>query len=132
MVAREPAFESVVDDARVRERDLRLIASTAVRGVAATRSFTMLHAMTATRAIRVLLPYASDAAYTGAGLSEIPTEAVLLQPYAEAPTWEALGACACSFDDEHVIKAAFAEREEDRAYASPSYRVAVARELKLI
>ena len=145
MVAREPAFESVVDDARVRARDLPLIASTAVRGFAATRSFTMLHAMTATHAIRVLLPYASDAdttvrylwrafvaAYTSAGLPEIPTETALLQHDAEAPTWEALGARACSSDDEHVIKAAFTAREEDRAYASPSYRVAVARYLKLI
>ncbi len=126
-------------------RELPLIASTAVRGFAATRSFTMLHAMTATHAIRVLLPYASDAdtavrylwrafvaAYTSAGLPEIPTETALLQHYAEAPTWEALGVRACSSDDEHVIKAAFTAREEDRAYASPSYRVAVARYLKLI
>ena len=88
--------------------------------------------MTVTHAIRVLLPYASDAAYTRAGLPEIPTETALLQHYAEAPTWEALGACAFSSDDEHVIKAAFTTREEDRAYEGPNYREAVARYLKLI
>lgn len=92
----------------------------------------MLYAMTATHAIRVLLPYASGVrrAYTSAGLPEIPTETALLQHDAEAPTWEALGARACSSDDEHVIKAAFTAREEDHAHASPSYRVAVARYLK--
>lgn len=142
-VARESAFASVVDDARVCARDLPLIASIVVRGFAATRSFTMLHAMTATHATRVLMPYASDAdttvrylwraivaAYTSAGLPEIPTEAALVQRYAEPPAWETLVAIACASEDEHVIKAAFTAREEDRTYASQIYRMAVARYMK--
>ncbi len=142
VVARAPAFALVVDDARVRARDLPQIASVVVRGFAATRSFTMLHAMTATHATRVLLPYASDAdaivrylwraivaAYTSAGLSEIPTAELLAKRYAAAPTWDALVAIACASDDEHVVKATFTAREEDRAYTSACYRIAVARYL---
>ena len=145
IVAREPAFASVVDAARVRARDLPLIASVAVRGFAATRNFTLLHAMTATHAMRVLLPYASDAdeivrylwraivaAYASAGLPEIPTDDSLARRYAEAPSWETLTARACASDDEHVVKAAFAAREEDGAYANPCYRIAVARYMKLM
>ena len=143
-VAREPEFAAVLDDGCVRARDLPRIASIVVRGFAATRSFTILHAMTATHAMRVLLPYASDpdtivrylwraivAAYVSAGLPEIPQEAVLVQRYAGVPAWAALVTRACASDDEHVIKAAFTAREEDRAYANPCYRIAVARYMKL-
>ena len=144
-VSREPAFAVVVDAARVEARDLPAIASIVVRGFAATRNFTMLHAMTASHATRVLLPYVRDAdafvrylwraivaAYVSARLPDIPTDVDLLQRYAERPEWEALVATACVSDDEHVVKAAFTAREEDRAYASPNYRVAVARYLNLI
>ena len=144
-VARESAFAAVVEDARVRTRDLPRIASIVVRGFAATRSFTILHAMTATHAMRVLMPYSRDpdatvcdlwraivAAYVSAGLPEIPHESVLVQRYADVPAWDTLVTRACASDDEHVIKAAFTAREEDRAYANPCYRIAVARYMKLL
>lgn len=141
-VARDAAFSAVVGRPRFASSSLADLAAVSVRAFAATQNFTILHAMTATHAMRLLLPLSDDsdalmqslwrayvAAYVSAGAPEIP--AGLSVDPTRVPSWETLRSIACASNNEHVVKATYTAWSEDAAYHDPCYRIAIARYLKL-
>ena len=97
-----------------------------------SRNFTVLHLITGTHAMRILLPYFDDpllavrhyavAFAAGVAASGIDPNAAGL-PVIVRP-WEALIAAACNVDDEHVIKLVYGCREEFLATGDDRYRSA--------
>ena len=143
-VARDGAFDAVVGEPYFEADAVSRIAAATVRIFAATRSFTLLHAMTATHAIRIVLPFAPDrnlflayfwrayvAAYVSAGAPAFLEATAFASAIASAPNWEPLLAIARGSDDEHVVKATFTAWTEDSVYHDPLYRVATVRYLRL-
>lgn len=141
-VARDPAFAAVVGRPCFSSSSLAEIAALSVRMFSVTLNFTILHAMTATHAMRILLPLSDEpdaflqslwrayvAAYVSAGAAEI-AEAVSVDP-ARVPSWEVLRTVACASNNEHVIKATYTAWSEDAVYHDPAYRIAIARYLRL-
>ena len=141
-VARDPAFPAVVGRPRFSSASLADVAAVSVRAFAATQNFTILHAMTATHAMRLLRPLSDDpdalmeslwrayvAAYVSAGAPEIPATPSV-DP-ARLPSWETLRTIACASNNEHAIKATYTAWSEDAVYNDASYRIAIARYLKL-
>ncbi len=137
--ARLAGFDAVVGRLRVDEGTLARIAGAAVGIYAATRDFTALHTVTATHAVRILLPYVGDqrtamkrhwqalvAAYVAIG-----TPAIDLDEGGEPPGWDALLAAAVASDDDHDVKLADTCRQEEAAYGSLRYRRAASRRLGL-
>jgi len=144
-VAADPAFDAAVGQPRFAAPDgIAAIAALTVRAFAATRSFTLLHAMTATHALRIVLPFAADAdalllyfwrayvaAYVSAGAPALPHEATFAAGLQHLPAWNDVLAFACASQDKHVVKAAFTAWSEDAVYHDPLYRLAAARYLRL-
>ncbi|MGN6525626.1 MAG: questin oxidase family protein [Burkholderiaceae bacterium] len=105
---------------------------------AATRHFTVLHMATASRALRVLLPWAGDAGVpaaafhavaaaslaSGIGL-ERPVDPPTVAPAADlAEAWEQVRALACAQDDDHVIKLVHAMADQDAQMPSTTWLAA--------
>lgn len=141
-VSRDPLFDDVAGTPTFDSDAVARLAAATVRIFAATRNFTLLHAMTATHALRIVLPYAPDraallgsfwraivAAYVSAGAPAFPDEISFAADIARAPSWEIVRDVACASRDEHVIKAVFTAWSEDLVYRDPLYRVAAARYL---
>jgi len=137
------AFDDALGHPRFESNSLEQIAAVTVRAFAATRDFTLLHAMTATHALRIVLPFAADrdlllqafwrayvAAYVSAGAPPLPEDATFAADMARVPEWGALLERATASNDEHVVKAAFTAWSEDAVYHDPLYRVAAARYIK--
>ena len=115
------------------QRQLAELAAFAVAGYAQTRNFTLLHAVTGLRALRVLshwcgpldaspvLVHALTAAYLAA---QVPARSVLPAPRLQ--TWLEVIAAACASDDDHVIKIVHACWEESHAYGPGRYLEAAA------
>lgn len=109
------------------------LAAFAVAGYARTRNFTLLHAVTGLRALRVLshwcgpldaspvLVHALTAAYLAA---QVPAHSMLPAPRLQ--TWPEVIAAACASDDDHVIKIVHACWEESHAYGPGRYLEAAA------
>jgi hypothetical protein len=109
------AIGGFAGDAR---RVLLALGEAAAARYAATRHFTVLHLATASRALRVLLPWAGDAGIPAAAFHAIAAASLasgvgLERPVAPptlAPVghpgeaWEQVRALACAQDDDHVIK----------------------------
>lgn len=142
-VSANPAFDATLGHPHFNEDSLAKIAAVTVRAFAATRNFTLLHAMTAAHALRIVLPFAGDreallqafwrayvAAYISAGAPALPEDGSFASDLACAPEWEALLEHATASPDEHVVKAAYTAWSEDTIYHDPLYRVATARYLK--
>ncbi len=139
-VAAEPAFARALVAAPP-AAELRSLAVAAAAALGATRGFVALHAMTATHALRVLLPWVPDpdaavaafwpayaAAYVIAGAPAPPSLAELAARRTRAPArWDDVLAAALASDDDHVVKAVFTARAEERAYGEPLFRWAAAR-----
>lgn len=138
-VARDAAFDATVGAPHFADDALAQCAALTARAFAATQDFTLLHAMTATHALRIVLPYVEDrqrflalywraivAAYASAGAPPVPA---IASAGVHLPAWESLLERACESDDEHVVKAVFTAWSEDRVYANPIYRLAAARYL---
>lgn len=144
IVARAAAFDAAVGHPRFGDAAVAQFAALTVRAFAATRSFTLLHAMTATHALRIVLPYARDreqilqcfwraaaAAYVSAAAPALLPQDDLAAEAERAPAWPELLALACAADDEHIIKATFTAWTEDATYHDPFYRLAAARYMNL-
>lgn len=139
-VSRDPAFDAAIGTPRFDSDAVASIAAMTLRAFAATQNFTLLHAMTGTHALRIVLPFAPDrerlldahwraivAAYVSAGAPAVPDDSSFEIDLATAPPWTALLERARVADDEHVIKAAYTAWREDAVYHDPLYRVAIAR-----
>jgi hypothetical protein len=144
-IARNPAFDIACGRPRIADEFTARVAATTVRALATTRNFTLLHAMTATHALRIIEPYADDrdgllqsfwrayvAAWVSAGALPLRDASDFFAELANTPAWDELLPLACASDDEHVIKVTYTAWSEDAVYDNPLYRVAVARYVKLI
>lgn len=144
-IAAEPEFEPACGRPRFDADSVGRLAGVTARAFAATSDFTLLHAMTATHALRVVLPFADDAdsllqplwrayvaAYASAGTPAIPEDRTFAADVARVPAWPDVLAAAVASDDEHDVKAAFTAWSQDGVYDDPIYRVAAARYLRLL
>ena len=142
LVAGDAFFDVACGHPLFGESPLVDIAAAAVRAFAATQNFRLLHVMTATHAMRMVLPFAREpdelmqyfwralvAAYVSAGAPPIPSEDVWRHEIDRTADWAVLHARACASEDEHVIKATYTAWSEDNVYHDPLYRIAAQRYL---
>jgi hypothetical protein len=140
LVVADPAFaRRLVTAPPATELPALAVATADVFG--ATRDFVALHAMTATHALRVLLPWVPDpdagvaafwpafaAAYVVAGAPAPADPPERAARRARAPArWDEVLAAALASDDDHVIKAVFTAWMQERAYGERLFRWAAAR-----
>ena len=146
--AAAPEFATVVDWLAIDERTLGRMAATGLTLFASTQHFAALHVVTGAHWLRIVEPFAERAAFYALlrhfwqgvcglvgemGFPRLPDAATLASwRRIEAPGWPLLHAAARESFDEHDISLAFSAFEEDKAYADPLYRVALARRLGLI
>lgn len=127
-----PAFQRHCQRLTVSESSLRELANIALEHYLRSRNFTVLHLITGTHAMRILLPHFDDpltavrhyavAFAAGVAASGIDSEAAALPVTPES--WENLKGIAYNADDEHVIKLIYACQEEYRATGDDRYRLA--------
>jgi hypothetical protein len=133
-VAADPTFAPYTAKIALNAAALPEIAEIALVAYLATRDFTALHFVTATHALRLILPFTSAevavshfwiafmAAYVSIGCPDPRPPAAA----ADVPPWsELLGKVIQSMND-HAIKLAYTCCEEERQYGNPGYRQAVA------
>jgi hypothetical protein len=131
-------FAGIAGALTVEEDTLERIARTVLALYASTRSFTALHALTATHALRILLPCFPErelvlryhaqgllAAYVRMGAPAFETSFP-----AEAPTWEAIVGKALASEDDHDAKLVYACRDEQSVHGGELYRLAAARRVQ--
>lgn len=130
-VAAEPGFSAVVASADVRELNTASLAQAALSAYRATGSFTVLHAVTACHAFRLLSPLMSDAAEGTLYLWQALACAYLSAggPKSGAPlkgdeglSWEKIVRLAAVSRDEHDIKLVYTCREEFEFSGDDAYR----------
>lgn len=123
---------------------LRRLSRFAAERYAATRNFTVLHMLTAARALRLLQPWLPDTdavagavpavvvhAMTAAYLAaRLPRRAALPPP--PPCSWPEVLAAAIACDDEHLIKLVHACREEAAFYGEGDYLPAAQRALATV
>ncbi len=124
------AFQTTAPRLQVHQGTLRELASLALEHYLRSRNFTVLHLITGTHAMRLLLPYfdAPELAVhhyaiafaAGVAASGINADAAAL-PVA-LKSWQALREIAYNDDDEHVIKLIYACREEFLATGDERYQ----------
>ena len=142
LVAGDASFDVACGHPLFGESTLVDIAAAAVRAFAATQNFRLLHAMTATHAMRTVFPFAREsdelmqyfwralvAAYVSAGAPPMPSEEAWRHEIDRTADWPVLHARACASDDEHVIKSTYTAWAEDNVYHDPLYRIAAQRYL---
>lgn len=146
-VSRRSDFAASAHSLTVGEDGLRHLAEAAIALFAATGDFTALHGMTATHAIRILMPWIADrptalrhhwlalaAAYLTMGAPPVPDENALRGWRSrDTPDWRALHATAVASNDDHRIKAIYSAWREADAYGDDGlYRYAAARYCGLV
>lgn len=137
-VAAQPAFQALAPRLRLGPALPEQLARWAAGAYAASGNFTLLHALTGTRALLRLLPRLPPAArpaalrdftrHLGAALIASRWTGQAL-PAIEPPDWATLKAAAVAHDDEHAIKAVHAAWQLGAHDADPVWRQAAARAL---
>ena len=126
-------------ESQPRQLSLADVAGFAISAYASSDDFTLLHAVTATHAFRLIMPFIADSALairylwrailvaalsTGLPLhNDWPKEAV------QVPGWGDIAARAIESDDEHVIKLVYTAYAESRMYGDPRYQLVAARQV---
>ncbi len=146
VMSRESAFAPVPGWLDVGPDTLARFARAGLALFAVSNEFTALHMVTATHALRVLLPLIADptfalrklwqavaAVYGRAGFAPVPA-ADRLEPLRRIPTpdWPAIFAAAVDAEDEHDAKFVFSAVEEHKIYGDPLYRYAAALRVGLV
>lgn len=136
--AEQPGFQAIAPRLRLEPGLLAQIARWAARAYAGSGNFTLLHALTATRAMSQLLPLLAPAArpaalrdftrQLGAALIASRWRGELGDPPVAAD-WEALRAAAIAHEDEHAIKLVHAAWQLGRTDSDPVWRQAAGRAL---
>lgn len=126
------AFQRYSQRLAVNDNTLRELATIALEHYLRSRSFTVLHLITGTYAMRILSPYFVDplaaahhyaiAFAAGVAASGINAEAANLP--VTPKSWPTLKDAACNADDEHVIKLTYACMEEFEVTGDERYRLA--------
>ncbi|HUR27743.1 MAG TPA: questin oxidase family protein [Planctomycetota bacterium] len=127
-------FAEVASALAVDERTLDRLAREMLALFASTGNFTALHAVTATHALRVLLPYAKDRESLlrhhwqalAAAFISIGSPRAKEPLSSEVPTWNAISLRAIASDDDHDAKLVFACHEEQSHRGNETYRFAAA------
>lgn len=137
--AAQPAFQQIAPRLRLEPGLLADIARWAAAAYAASGNFTILHSLTATRAMGQLLPLLPPAArptalrdftrQLGAALIASRWRGELSEAPA-APDWDSLRAAAIAHEDEHAIKLVHAAWQLGRTDPDPVWRQAAARALR--
>jgi hypothetical protein len=122
-----------------RQLELSDVAEFAISAYASFDDFTLLHAVTATHAFRMVIPFISDSALATRYLWRSVLIAALstgLPLHNEWPTggaqltgWADIAARAIESDDEHVIKLVYTALAEFRVYADPRYQSVATRQV---
>ena len=122
-------------------RQLRLpdVAGFAISAYASFDDFTLLHAVTATHAFRLVIPFIADSALATrylwrsimiAALSTgLPLHNEWPKEGAHRTGWADITARAIESDDEHVIKLVYTAFAEFRIYADPLYQFVAMRQV---
>jgi hypothetical protein len=137
--AAQPGFQNLAPRLRIEPGLLAQIARRLAEAYAGSGNFTLLHGLTSTRAITLLLPLLPPAARSAA-LRDFTRQlaAALIasrwrgeqqQPPA-AGEWAELRAAAIDHDDEHAIKLVHTAWQFGRLDADPVWRQAAARALQ--
>lgn len=121
-IVHTPAYDALVGRLPGSTEVLSGLAATAIDRYRASRNFTVLHLVTGSRAMRVLLPWLDDPATAIGHFADAFAAAYLscgIDPAATTlpPTglgWDEVVARAIASDDEHVIKLVHACRDEAR------------------
>jgi hypothetical protein len=142
LVADQPGFARVVGGLRVDAADtLERLARLAAQRYAESDNFTVLHLVTSSHALRLLLPwldddqraealghywlaYAAGHVSSGLGAGSSPSPVAALRP------WPEIVARAIASEDDHFIKIVDSCREQEAAYGGDVWRAAASRALK--
>lgn len=137
--AAQPGFQTLAPRLRIEPGLLEKIARRLAEAYAGSGNFTLLHGLTSTRAITLLLPLLPPAARSAA-LRDFTRQlaAGLIasrwrgeqQPPPAAGEWAELRAAAIAHDDEHAIKLVHTAWQFGRLDADPVWRQAAARALQ--
>jgi hypothetical protein len=130
--AQECTFDPLIKPLKVDDATLSRLSRVAAMLYTSSGNFTVLHLVTSSHALRVLLPFLDDplpslhaywrayaAGYVASGLR--PNTVANLQP------WDEIIDVAIASDDEHVVKLVDSCREEERAYGGDDWRHAASR-----
>lgn len=138
-VVRGPAFQALAGRLPGSPATLARMSALAAAGYAHSGDFTLLHLLTASRALRVLLPWYADPddaigllvdAFAAAWLAS-GVEASSSASAADSAPWADIVARALCSDDEHVIKLVHAARAEAAVHPyEPIYRSAAWRAVR--
>jgi hypothetical protein len=130
--AASESFQATAARLNAHDGTLRELANLAIGHYLRSRNFTVLHLVTGSHAMRILLPYfdAPMAAVhhfaiafaAGVAASGIDADAPLLP--SNPQHWQALKVAACNADDQHVIKLVYACHEEFLVTGDERYRFA--------
>jgi hypothetical protein len=128
----DPAFSGLAARLDPAALTLRELAGAMIRAYAASGDFTLLHAVTGTHALRVLLPYVKSpslalahhwqallAAYLGAGSPPVEGWALAGD---DTLAWARVHELAARCDDEHDVKLAYSCWREATHYGDDLYR----------
>jgi|GEM_PF-282007 len=136
--AAQPAFQQIAPRLRLEPGLLAALARWIAQAYADSGNFTLLHGLTATRAMSQLLPLLAPAARPAA-LRDFTRQlgaALIASRWrgerADAPApgdWDHLRAAAIAHDDEHAIKLVHAAWQLGRGDGDPVWRQAAARAL---
>lgn len=143
-IASEPNLSHYVYSLNITSNTVGELAAAMVEFYAATKNFTILHAVTGTHALRILYPFLSDhesavrshwASILVAALT-IPVSVDLVDAAARCGgellkteslyTWEEIARAAIESDDDHVCKFVYTCSEEEENYGWPLYRAVAA------
>jgi len=130
--ADEPGFAALAPRLRIDDATGHDLATTAAALYAASEDFTVLHMVTASHALQVLLPWVDDRAVALRHFS-IAAAAALKAADASpgaapaARAWGAIVPQAIASDDEHVIKLVHAAHELERMLGGEVFRQAATR-----
>ena len=121
-----------------KQLELADIADFAISAYASFDDFTLLHAVTATHAFRVILPYAADSTVAlryfwrsiliAALSSGVPLHRDWPRAHHDRQSWTDIAARAVESDDEHVIKLVYSAFSESEKYSNPLYQFAATRQ----
>lgn len=130
--AAEPDFAALAPRLRIDDATWHELATTAAALYAASGNFTVLHMVTASHALQVLMPWIDDRAAASRHFSVAAAAALKAadaSPGAAPPArpWGDIVPQAIASDDEHVIKLVHAARALERALGGDVFRQAATR-----
>jgi hypothetical protein len=121
-----------------KQLELSDIADFVISAYASFDDFTLLHAVTATHAFRLILPFVADSALAARYLwrsiliaalsSGVPLHSDWPNVHPDLRDWADIAARTIESDDEHVIKLVYSAFAESEKYSNPLYQIVAMRQ----